>query len=936
MKKYHRWLWLGLALVGGSGVSLAAEPSPAAEEICLNGDGWTFQPVKLPFYGYELDAPDRWLPVQRSHRFIVDALSDLANDWTRRQPVRVPMAWSSATSEPGSREVAGDFAFPYFWQYVHQGVYEREFSVPAAGAGRRIKLRFESVNFRCWVYVNDTLVRGDEAGDFTHENKHPFEIDITDRVQAPSTGNRLRIVVHDFTASFEGKFPDEDHPLTGGTYPLGDRCDYYNKDRGWRNIDNGIIGDVMLRMIPPVNVKEVFIRTSVQAGTIEADVTLRNEGPVERTLRVATHVAEWKSAREVLTFSDAPVVTLPPGGVRTLTLRQAWPQPRLWWPHDPFLYRLRVDLDEGAQRVCSDEERFGFREVRMELSEDADRRGFYLNGIRVRLFGESVEPTWKDGYTEGVGTSGLYLYNPEYWSALLDEAKRLNLTVVRTHRGMWLERMFEIADEKGMMMIASSTINNGNHKGGNGTLANQRRAVRDMVTSLRNHPSVVIWELANECPFREEWADEARRHDPTRPLVATQTVPRNHPSPSLAAASGSYAMGLSGYAPNIYQRHHKNWVKKPMYIYEDNACYDQPTNAERLGAVQKGLTIFRGHRSSGYELINTFYTWQKVYGQPRLPAEKLLKIDWQAGETETRGYRPDFARMPLLDPWTDRARPRIIRPLTDYVDSPDAFWRRTFSPVAVFDRDYDQRLDIEANPYVAPLQAARVLTVHNDDLTDLSIEIHVAWTVATFDGGTVLSTGAFDLPVPLGGIRQRPITLDLGQSDAVRVTYRATKSGRERFSETIFLRVGGAEAPSAAVPTSTATGVIVMHALDAGVTSKGYHRAKVPGQAGPGVLLAEPVGASAYVQFNPVVTAEGDYDVLLHVPPGLNGTQGVEILHDTLNTTVMIDLARSGWVKLTAAPVHMHAGALQNAVRIGRGGTTRRSVVDALKLVPVR
>jgi hypothetical protein len=200
------------------------------------------------------------------------------------------------------------------------------------------------------------------------------------------------------------------------------------------------------------------------------------------------------------------------------------------------------------------------------------RRGFYLTGVRVRLFGESVEPTWKDGYTEGVGTSGVYLYNPEYWSAMVAEAERLNLTVLRSHRGMAIKRMFEIADEMGMMMIAESTISDGNHGGANGALANQRRAIRDMIVNLRNHPSVVIWSLANESPYNEAWAGEARLHDATRPYVATQTEPRNHPSPSLAATTGSYAMGLSGYEPGIYHRHDGDRAQKPMYVYEDNGA----------------------------------------------------------------------------------------------------------------------------------------------------------------------------------------------------------------------------------------------------------------------------------------------------------------------------------------------------------------------------
>lgn len=540
--------------------------------------------------------------------------------------------------------------------------------------------------------------------------------------------------------------------------------------------------------------------------------------------------------------------------------------------------------------------------------------------MRTRLFGESVEPTWKDGYTEGVGTSGLHLYNPEYWAAMVTEAKCLNMTVLRPHRGMMIKRMFEIADEMGMMMIAESTISDGNHGGAIGTAANQRRAIRDMITTLRNHPSIVIWSLANESPYDEAWADEARPHDATRPCVATQTEPRNHPSPALAAATGSYAMGLSGYEPDIYRRHDANREEKPMYVYEDNACYDEPTDAERRATVQKGLTIFRGHRTSGYEIICPFYTWQKVYGQPVDPAEKLLAIAWQPDEVASRGYRPAFARMPLLDPWTERGTTRIIRPLNVGEVAPDAFWQRSFSPVAVFDRGYDERFDIEANPYVAPIDARRVLTIHNDDLVDRATAIDVTSVLSTFDGAQEISRGSFGVEVLLGGVRTKAIDLELRGHSAVRVTYGASKSGRERFGETIVLR-GAAPRKSPSAEAGDANGEsLLMHAVDPATQSRGYVATPYAGSVAPQVLFAQEIGPATFVQFQPGVETSGDYDILFHVVPGQRGTLSVEVLHDTTNTTTMLDLSQPGWIRLEAGPFRLKAGALQTAVRIARKG----------------
>ncbi|WP_059049837.1 glycoside hydrolase family 2 protein [Paenibacillus senegalimassiliensis] len=895
-------------------------PTSAAgcEELILNGPMWTFKPLRMPLFGYELDEPGRWKQPNQNHSFIQAALEDPANDWHTSTPVRVPMSWSSALSEPGDAAVMGDFDFPYFWQYVHKGQYERRFDIPASFIGKRVKLKFMSVNFKCWVYVNDKLVTTEEVDqDYTHINKHPFEIDITHLVNVPSTDNRLTVVVQDYTAAFKGEYPNEDYPYDpacGTDYPLGDRCEYYNKDRGWRNLDNGLIGDVLLKSVPALHVKDVYVRTSVTEQTIEADILLQNEGSASRTFHVCATVYEYASEREALPFSNQPEVTLAPGESLALTLSQPWSHPVLWWPHAPFLYQLQLVLKEQDQAFAEHTERFGFRQVEVIKDTDDDVRGFYLNNVRTRLYGESVEPTWKDGYTEGVGTSGLYLYNPEYWSCYIDTAKSLNINVLRTHRGMWVKALFDIADEKGMLMIAESTINNGNHHGAIGTQANQLTAVRDMVTTLRNHPSIIMWSLANESGYDEAWAAEAQAHDSTRPMVVTQATPR-YPSPSLAAAGVSYSFGLNGYAPDIYHRHDEHWKPQLIFVYEDNACYDQPAPEERVRAVQQAMTIFRGHRATGYEIINTYYSLQKVFGQQTTPETKRLPLSWTEEDLTQPGYRPDFAIMPLLDPWTDRSHPRVLDPITGYADSPEAYWRRSYAPVAVFDYEYDMRTSIEAadNPYWGKATPIRRLTVHNDDLQDMATEIEVLYEVTAAASGQRIDQGSFTLEVPLGGMRTHTLALHFGDEAAIHVTYKAYKSGVERFTETVYLDSG----------------------QQAGIT---------PYQSEPGgnsmeMRLDDEHGYehnAYYLQFNPWIGLEGNYDIYLHVPeehvrPG--SSQRVEIQHDTINTTLSVDLSGSGWLRLGSAPLPMKPGQFENSIKLVAGSDNGWIAGDAIKLM---
>lgn len=894
---------------GGGTLVQAAE----REEVLLSGESWQFKPIKLPFFGYEQAS---------EFQFIRDAINNPANDWTNYTNVRVPMSWTCQ----------GDFDFPSFWQYVHKGEYKRTLDIPSSFAGKKVKISFGNVNFKCWVYINGNLVKaeGDEK-DYTHINRLRFEVDLTNYVSIPSTGNELKVVVQDYSASFKGSYPNEDGNID---YPLGNRREYYSSSpRYWRIIDTGIIEDVTLRAVPKINVQDVIIKPSLTNNNIVVDVTLRNEDTVSRTVTIENVVKEKVSGITALTFSSVPSVSLAPGQVTTQTITQSWSNPHLWWPHDPFLYNLNTTVKESGSVVDLKVEKFGFREVKVIKSTDAAVRGFYLNNVQTNLRGESVEPTWKDGYTEGVGTSGLYLFNALYWSYFIDTAKSMNINMLRTHRGQVTNEMLDIADEKGMLMMPESTIFCTNYNEPGGTLANQLKAVRDMVKSFRNHPSVIIWSLANESGYNSAWATEANTYDGTRPLVATE-IGSTTTNSLLCAGSESYAFGLSGYSSNIYnQWGNLNNSGNLAFIYEDNACYDEPTVPERVTTVQKGMSIFRGHRASGYEIVLTFYTFQKAFAQPA-PLNQRLPITWTTEEKNSKGYHPDYAKMALFDPWTDRGRPKVISPITGYTDSPVDFWKRTYSPVAVWDYNYDKRTDITstANPYWGAIGANRTLTVFNDDdPRDLSTNIHVTYEALDPSNNNVVSNGSFDVTVPIGGKVTRNITINYGSLTSCKVVYKAFKSGAERFSETIYL--GTPVAVQNPYQNSPGGDCIAIDNKDNGFQQSGYSSATTAGQIKSDVVRKVNPVTGDYAQFNPWIGTEADYNVYINVPQGLSGTQKVEVYANNMNYTQYVNLATPGWVLVAGSPYHMKAGQMQNSIKFLPGGTSATSIADAAKFI---
>ena len=76
--------------------------------------------------------------------------------------------------------------------------YQREVRVPRGWADERILLRFDAATHAARVYVDDELV-GEHVGGYT-----PFDVDITDRVQA---GGEFRL-----TVARQRRAHERDHP----------------------------------------------------------------------------------------------------------------------------------------------------------------------------------------------------------------------------------------------------------------------------------------------------------------------------------------------------------------------------------------------------------------------------------------------------------------------------------------------------------------------------------------------------------------------------------------------------------------------------------------------------------------------------------------------------------------------------------------------------
>jgi exo-1,4-beta-D-glucosaminidase len=459
-----------------------------------------------------------------------EALSEIGCDTTGWVPAKVPNTVLGVLVDRGvygdpfmgrnlERIPAADFQVAWW--------YRTEFEVPAAPGRDHARLCLDGVNYRAEVWLNGRKIAGQAqiVGAF---RRH--EIDVTALLR---TGrNALAVEV----------FPPQPGDYTVGFVD-------WNPVPPDRNM--GLFRGVRLVRSGSVSLSDPFVRTDVNLETLdEAKLSVEAE-LVNHTDRAqsGTLIGELESIHFKAPFALAPrerkLVRVSPAEVPALVVRN----PRLWWPlhyGDPNLHRLT--LRAVAEGRPSDERKvtFGIRAVGDYLTPEG-HRGYTVNGKKILIRGGG----WVDD---------IFLReDPAQLEDQFDYVRAMNLNTVRLE-GFWgaSERLYELADEKGILLMAGWScqwewpeylgvpIVEHDTFGGPKTPADVDLVtayLRDHVRWLRNHPSVLVWVLGSDkLPWPEveqRYRADLARIDPSRPLLAAC---KQHPSP----VSGPTGVKMAG------------------------------------------------------------------------------------------------------------------------------------------------------------------------------------------------------------------------------------------------------------------------------------------------------------------------------------------------------------------------------------------------------
>lgn len=347
------------------------------------------------------------------------------------QHILVPFGWGSPASGIAD---GGDI-----------GWYKRDITIPESWQGKRIFLVVGASDWETQGWLNGKEL-GKHQGGYT-----PFEFELTDAITAYGQLQQLLLRADDT--------PNNQH-ITG--------------KQGYGNV-RGIWQTVYLEARGQNYIDYVHFTPDIDRSTVKVEVALKEQPAKNTALRLHFENSE-----------QADVT------VKVKQQRQSFEvklsNQHLWDLDDPYLYHVKVSLEDKTQTVDQVQTYFGQRKVSVVNLPDTDYPYVALNNKPIYLqltLDQSYHP---DGY---------YTFpSDEIMRNEILISKRLGLNGNRIHIKVEVPRKLYWADRLGLLIMAD-TPNWWDDPKAEGK-ADWEHAMRGMVKRDYNHPSIFSWVNFNE------------------------------------------------------------------------------------------------------------------------------------------------------------------------------------------------------------------------------------------------------------------------------------------------------------------------------------------------------------------------------------------------------------------------------------------------------
>nr|XP_006641056.1 PREDICTED: beta-glucuronidase [Lepisosteus oculatus] len=372
----------------------------------------------------------------------------------------VPASFNDMSQDPRLRDFIG-----WVW-------YEREAWIPGrwlVDRGQRVVLRVGSAHYFSVVWVNGVEVTQHEGGHL------PFEADISDLIRKdPAQLCRITIAVNN-TLTLRTLPPGTIQYMNDPTrYPAG----YFVQNTNFDFFNYaGIHRPVLLYTTPLAHIDDITVQTSFQdnTGLVSYQVSIQGSQDVTVTVNLSD-----KDRRSVATAS---------GTSGTLKVADV----NLWWPYlmheNPgYLYSLEVHMSAksgGSQYEDYYTLPVGIRTVQVTKTQFLiNNKPFYFHGVNKH----------EDSDIRGKGLD---------WPLIIKDfnlLKWLGANSFRTSHYPYAEEILELCDRHGIVVIdeCPGVGIKDIRSFGNESLAHHLVVMEELVRRDKNHPSVVMWSVANE------------------------------------------------------------------------------------------------------------------------------------------------------------------------------------------------------------------------------------------------------------------------------------------------------------------------------------------------------------------------------------------------------------------------------------------------------
>lgn len=491
----------------------------------------------IPSYLYGVDSPSVCL-TNRTYgewQFLFEEIEDIPSPYSENQNYDFSNTdsgkWVSAAA-PGSLIMQG-FDIKNNKEYYYRKIIE----IPDNYKNQNIHLRFEGVYSNARVWVNGVYLKT-HIGGFTE-----WDCDLS----SFSSLNKVELIigVSDIEGTGKGAWNPEGKELGNSSW-----ASFY----AHHNI-GGILRNITLYCLPCEYISSIRTETDADGNKAKLKIQL-NAHSVNNKFKIKFELFNKqgesvfskcalpvkKGKNEILSFTPDKKwikkhkkayendckyqklyiqenVEKPEDDILFYICDEIEIQnPVLWDAEHPYLYNLEISVIRGDSLVVSTScINIGFREILYGGKKSTDKNKLYVNGKEIKLRGVCRHDV-----------SHLYGRSLTYDDMLkeIKAYKKNNINHIRTSHYPPDNEILNLCDRLGIYVEVE---NSACFKGANDVkITNAPQDFLDtfseMVESARNHPSVIIWSLANESGFEQSFAFRSeynfiKERDNTRPVI---------------------------------------------------------------------------------------------------------------------------------------------------------------------------------------------------------------------------------------------------------------------------------------------------------------------------------------------------------------------------------------------------------------------------------